>query len=122
MKKILIGADNASAQSDLAKQFQESSFPVRILIENLAPRNFSFPELGIGLLRSALSRSPESKAVVTVKDFDSLKRAMTTVEQIAGIHGYKAAVSLELADAHKEEPAKAAAKPATKSAPASKKE
>lgn len=106
MTKVYIGATSGSVDKlgvVIAKAFKDAKFPITLTIENLAPRNFSFPELGVPLLRNALSQSSDTRAVVTVNDFDLLQRAMSTVEQISDLNGYKVAISLQEGQAIKAE-------------------
>jgi len=86
----IIGKDTAAL---LLETFAEAKFPLKVLVTNHMPRDVVFPEVA-GLLLSHVASATGTERKVVISDFDLLQRLVSSVEQVAELNGYEAAITV----------------------------
>lgn len=82
-----------SANLQIQEVFGQVNFPITAEIQNHAPQDVCFPELGGLFLRHA-AHSTDTLAAVVVQSLDDLQRAASSMEQIAQLNGWKHALTI----------------------------
>lgn len=105
---IVLGAPSKqgeSAASKIKKVFGKTNFPLKVLVENLMPRDCSFPEVAGLSLRHCANKSGLASKEVLIPDLSTFCRLATSVEQIAALNRYEQALKISsLVDSPKVEP------------------
>lgn len=106
-ESIVIGAPSKqgeSAASQVKKVFGKTDFPLKVQVENLMPRDCSFPEVPGLSLRHCANKSGLAVKEVLIPDLSTFCRLATSVEQIAVLNRYDQALKISLKDSPKVEP------------------
>jgi len=94
-RSIEIGAPSLTGKdaNDLvAEVFGDATFPLKVVAQNLMPRNVVFPEVP-GLFLRHVSNAKDSQAAVEIASLDLFHRVASSVEQIAELNRYKSALT-----------------------------
>lgn len=103
-RKVQLGAPSLTgkdANDVVAEAFADATYPLKVEIVNLMPRNVTFPEVGGLFLRNVASGKPDVKGLATIVDHDQLQRLASSVEQIAELNKYASALTIEALEAPK---------------------
>jgi hypothetical protein len=118
-EKIALGAPSITGQdcNDLIEEaFGAEKFPLKIRVQNFAPRNFSFPQLGLFVKHAAAKDG--TAATVQAPDLETLQRFASDVEQLSELNGYEKAVEVSKAASAGRPPKETAVVTETKAAAA----
>ncbi|AJK46232.1 hypothetical protein [Burkholderia plantarii] len=94
-RSIEIGAPSLTgkdANDAVTEVFGDAAFPLKVLAQNLMPRDVVFPEVP-GLFLKHVANTAESRAVVEVVNLDLFHRVTSSIEQIAELNGYPHALT-----------------------------
>lgn len=99
-RNIEIGAPSLTgkdANDAVTEVFGDAAFPLKVLAQNLMPRDVVFPEVP-GLFLKHVANTAESRAVVEIVSLDLFHRVTSSIEQIAELNGYPRALTFSEVD------------------------
>lgn len=109
-RKMTIGCPEISgkpAAELVSTEFAKVKYPLKVTVTNLMPRNLALPEITGLFLGSRLG--DEHTKTVEIPSEDAFYRLASSIEQIAQLNMYEAAVTIEEAQAATAPPKTAAA-------------
>lgn len=95
--KVELGAPSLTgkdANEVVAVEFAKAKYPLKVVITNLMPRDVVFPEVE-GLFLRHVGNESGRTMTVDIDSADQFQRLASSIEQIAELNGYAAAITIE---------------------------